>query len=1042
MKKLCTFILLVFSSLLYAQNTGISGTIKDNTGMPLAGATVILKGTAKGAVTDFDGEFTIDVPDPIASKKLEISFIGYKGQTVTLNDKTRLYLTLEPDNESLDEIVVVGYGTVKKSDLTGSVSTIKAEEIAVNGAVGLGPALAGRAPGVLVTSNSGEPGSGASIRIRAVSSLNGSEPLYVIDGIPMDNTNTESLSSNFQSDQVSPLSMINPADVESVEILKDASSTAIYGSRGANGVVLITTKKGKTGKGVITILQEFGITEVANYIDIMDGNEYYQMGREAYVNAGNILSADMVVKLDSARAGQLRSTDWQKSIMQTGYTSNTDVSFSGGNEDVRYLMSTNYLDVEGVIPGSGIKRASTRVNVTGNMSKKFKVTTNINYTQTESGQTNNAAASRALRVSPLNGASDYDDGTDETLLTPATQISSLEVTNLMTQFLGSLTAEYDFTDYLSFKMALSHQNRNSAQRYYQYNRLPENAADGGRARTSDNRTTASTITNTLNFNKNFGKSNLNAVLGQSTEDRETEGIRVSNFGFANDLLTWYDPGAATFYDPDQVSYIETKLLSFFGRVNYSINNKYLFTLTGRYDGASKFAENKKWAFFPAAAFAYKISNENFMKEIEAISEMKLRLSYGTSGNQAIAPYKSLDQYESNLVGFNEQTFAVYYQNQLPSPDLTWETTTQLDVGMDFGFLKNKFTLSLDYYRKVTDDLLFPGIDIPVQSGQYTKTQNYGSLETNGFEVAFNARIISTNKFTWTLNGNLSTGKTKVKDMAADYLFSGWDPGFISGGTQRLIIGEEVGTFFGYKTDGISQFDDFVEFQGVSDEDRIAVYNANPAANYTYVDGYNRGYSATGRQRPGEQLYEDVTEDGTITGDDRRVIGQAQPDLTFGINNSFTFGGGFDFSFFIDSQLNKDLVLVQNYGLLDFNGSQGLDVVLNRWTPENPSTTYPTMNSGNGNVNVNLFSDRIIEDGSFVRLQNITLGFSFPNDLTNKLKISSLRVYASATNIAMWTNYTGYSPDVSLNGSSATNLGHDNARYPASRLIRMGVNLKF
>lgn len=1057
MKKLCTIILLVLSSVLYAQNETITGTLLDDAGSPLIGATVLVKGTSTGAISDFDGNFNINVPSPVDAKVLTISFLGYESKEIEIGTQRQFKIILKPDLQGLDEVVVVGYGTVKKSDLTGSVSSVKSEEITKMGAISFDQALAGRAAGVVVQQSSGQPGGGAAIRIRAVSSLNGSDPLYVVDGIPMDNTTSSGLGNqDVESASLSPLAMINPADIESIEILKDASSTAIYGSRGANGVILITTKSGKSGKGVVSVEHDFGLLEVPNFIGVLNSNEYYILRQEAFVNAGAVLGNDALVRLDSARAGLIPSSDWQRTIIGTGTQSNTNIGFSGGNEDVRYLISSNIFDAKGVVDRTNYKRIATRANINANMSERFVVGLTMNYSHVTSDQraintgVNNLrgatnAITRALRAAPTTGlaADDDDEGIDG--WTPVTALEANEYNNLLTQFIGSMFAEYELVNGLKLKTQFTYQNRNTAQRYYQYNILPDNVAEGGRARTGDTRNLRSTITNTINYNKSFKSGhNINTVLGQSIESTESESIRVSNYGFANDLLTYYDPGSATFYDPDIVRYSDTKLASFFGRVNYNYKGKYLLTLTGRYDGSSKFAANNKWAFFPAAALAYNVAKENFLKDVDAISELKLRVSYGTSGNQAISPYQSLDQYASSITPFNEVTTSIYYQSQLPNPNLTWETTTQFDAGLDLGLIQNKFRATLEYYEKTTDDLLFTGNRIPVQSGQSTYTENFGSLETKGFEASLTARIISNDKVTWTLNGNISTGKTKVKDMASDNIFSGWDPGFISGGTQRLIIGEEIGTFFGYKTAGIAQFDDFVEFQGLSNQERIDLYNSDPVAAYTFVDGYSGGYAFTdGTQRPGEQLYEDVPDangetDGEITADDRTIIGQAQPDITFGINNSFTFGN-LDFSFFIDSQLGKDVANIDNIGLLQFNGNQALTQTLDRWTPENPSNIWPRMDQGNIRTP---FSDRIVEDASFVRLQNVTIGYSLPKELTDRLKISGLRVYISGTNLAMWTDYTGFNPDVSVRGSATTNLGHDNGGYPAARVIRLGANLKF
>ncbi|KJD35988.1 hypothetical protein PW52_05020 [Tamlana sedimentorum] len=1050
MKKLLIIFLVMLTFQAFSQEKSVSGSITDEEGQPLLGATVLIKGEAKGTVADFDGNYTLKAkPGNI----LVFSFIGSETKEITVSNQSTINVSLAKSDTILDEVVVVGYGSVKKSDLTGSVSSVKAEDLTKAGAVSLDQALAGRAAGVLVTQNSGEPGSGASIRVRAISSLNGSEPLYVIDGIPMDNTSASGLGDqDVESSSLSPLAMINPADIQSIEILKDASSTAIYGSRGANGVILITTKSGEIGKGVISIEQEYGITEVLNYIDVLKSNEFYILNREAFTNVGNELTEENLVKLDSARAGLLPNSNWQKTITRIGTTSNTNLSFSGGNKDLRYLISSNYLNAQGIVQDTDYKRASTRVNLNANISEQFKVGTSINYSHVTSNQraistgVNNlrgasSAFSRALRSFPTTGllADDEDEGIE--LWTPLTALEGNRYNNTLTQMIGNINAEYYFTKALSFKTAFSYQNRNTAQRYYQLDIFPNNVAEGGRARTGDSRFTRSTVTNTLNLRKRLGRgTNINAVLGQSIESSESEGIIVSNYGFANDLLTYYDPGSATFYDPDRVTYTKTTLASFFGRINLTLNRKYLFTVTGRYDGASKFAANNKWAFFPAAAFAYKLSEENFIKDSDFINEMKLRVSYGTSGNQAIQPYQSLDQYASGLTPFNEASTTIYFASQLPNDNLTWETTTQLDLGLDLGFLKNKFRATFEYYEKITDDLLFTGNRIPVQSGFTTFTENFGSLETNGFEASVNANIINNPKFSWTLNANAATGKTIVRDMASDYLFSGWNPGFISGGTQRLIIGEEIGTFYGYKRTGIAQFDDFVEFQGLTDQERIDMYNADPSATYTFVDGHDRGYPTTDvSHRPGEQLYEDVTPDGSITEDDRTIIGQAQADITFGINNSFKIGD-LDLSIFIDSQLGRDMAVVQNTGLLNFTGRQGLSVTQNRWTPENPSTIWPRVDQNNA-TNL-LFSDRYIEDASFVRLQNVTIGYNLPKEITDKLNISALRIYASGTNLHIWSDYTGYSPDVSLRGSSTTNLGHDNAGYPAGRVIRMGVNLKF
>lgn len=1048
MRKTFQILFLLFSGVLFAQDKIVTGTVLDESGIPLFGATVIVEGTSTGVVTDIDGNFSINIASNVNS--IQVSYVGYLSQTVTIGNKSQLTVTLQPNLENLEEVIVVGYGTVKKSDLTGSVSSIKAKEVAQSGFVGIDQALAGRAPGVVVTNSTGEPGGAADIQIRGISSLNGSEPLYIIDGVQMDNALEESVGiGDLTSSSLSPLAMINQADIESIEILKDASSTAIYGSRGASGVILITTKQGKAGKGVINISQEFGITEVNRYIDVLDGNQYAIVNAEARLNIGTELTEAQDSLLTLGLAGSLRTNDWQRTVTSAGTQSNTNVSFSGGDKDMRYSVSGGLLQTTGPVLGSDFNRVTTRVRLDANVSKKLNIATNINYSRQNRETVGNTSFNRALRSNPLSGLDSNEEedliNDEETVLTPRTAITNVINNTLQSQFVGSIDLKYNFTESLFFKSSFAYQERHTAQRYYR--KALEDAGASGSSRTNDVRRTQITISNTLNFNKQMGKSNLNAVLGQEIIENESEGIRVQNFGYPNDLLTYYAPGIATFNDPDQVSYNKNVLASFFGRVNYTLNNKYLFTFTGRYDGSSKFAVNNKWSFFNAAAFAYKLSEENFLKDVDAISEIKLRASYGTAGNQAINPYNSLDLYEAEQTPFGEVASPIFYQTQLPNPNLSWETTSQADAGIDLGFFRNRFTATLDYYQKVTDDLLFTNQAAPAQSGFTTYTQNTGSLETKGFEASFNAEIIRGNKFSWALSGNVATGKTIVKGLTFDNTFSGWDPGYISGGTQRLIIGEEVGTFYGYKTAGIAQFDDLATFQGVDNQERIDLYSADPNAGHEFVDGYEGGLpfidadsGADGVQaNPGDQLYEDLNGDGVINDFDRQIIGQAQPEVTLGINNTFTIGN-FDINIYMDSQIGKDVHNHSSIALLAFTGNQSEARAWNRWTPENPSNIYPRMNL-NSNSGALRYSDRYIEDGSFVRLQNITCNYNFPKEITDKLSVSNLRVYLSGTNLAIWTKYKGLTPDTSSRRGN-TSLGHDQTNYPPSRLIRLGVNVTF
>lgn len=1052
MKNKVTFIVLFITSIAFAQ-IDIKGTIYDELGNPLGGASILEKGTTNGVLSDFDGNFSIKVKNE--NSELVIAYLGYTEIRLTVGKERNFSLKMQPSTQNLDEIVVIGYGTVKKGDLTGSVSSIKPKDINI-GTVSLDQALAGKSAGVVVTQSSGMPGAGAAIKIRGINSLNGSEPLYVIDGTPMDNSSINTLNSEDEaSANISPLSMINPADIASVEILKDASATAIYGSRGANGVILITTKTGEVGKGVINVEHDYGIAELIRKLPLQDANEYWLTRSDANLNAGNLNQVQQT-KIDSARVGLFRTTDWQDVVFRTGSTSNTDVNFSGGNKDVRYLMATNLFNAKGIIEKTDYTRISTRINLDANVSEKLKLGTRLYYANVSSSQqstsTNflntgglNSIIQRATRTAPfldVNAISELD-GVE--VYTPKLALDGNDFDNKISQFLINTFLTYSFSKEISFKSLFSYQNRQTAQRFYQKNIFPLTFARRGWAKTSDIRVELMTNTNTFEFNKNFGAHRFNGVLGQSLEWFEFENLRTSNHGFANDLLLYFDPGSAEFYDPDIIQFSDSKLVSFFGRLNYNFRNKYLVTLTGRFDGSSKFAENNKWAFFPAVAVGYKVSQEKFLRNSKTISNLKVRLSYGLSGNQSIQPYQSLDQLGSDQYGFgstNGETLAtVYYNSQLPNANLKWETTAQFDAGIDFGFLKDRISGTIDYYTKRTKDLLFFN-RIPAQSGFNNFTENFGELEGYGIEFSLSADAISNKRMTWNVSLNASTSKTKVANLAFDNVNSGYNQGWIAGGSQRLIIGEEVGVFYGYRTAGIAQFDDFVEFQGLSEQQKIDLYNQDRTATYTFINGYNGGLPRDiSLNRPGEQLYTDTNNDGQIDAEDKVIIGNAQPDLNFGIKNSFTFGN-FDLSIFIDGQLGQDIANVANFQLLAFDASQQLNTVRNAWTPENPSAIYPRLDANNIGANPFRFSDRFIEDGSFVRLQNVTLGYNFNKKVLEKLKLNQFQIFVSGTNLHIWTDYSGYNPDVSLTGSNTLSLGHDNGGYPISRIIRMGVKLRF
>ena len=1059
MKKLLTILsVILMSSFTFSQERDISGKVTDEKGVPLLGVAVINKISSQGKTTDFDGNYSIKANK---GDKLLFAYLGMENQEVVVENQTTINVRMKNSNNQLDEIVVVGYGTVKKSDLTGSISSIKADEVSKSGVIALDQALAGRAAGVVVTQNSGQPGSGASITVRGISSLSGSQPLYVIDGIPIDNSSEGSLNLEAEgSGDLSPLALINPADISSIEILKDASATAIYGSRGANGVVLVTTKSGVEGKGTLNVGFETMLTALPDFVKVMDANQYWLNRNEALLNGGGNLPNEVLI--DSARAGLLPSQNWQEIIFRHAYSKTANLSFSGGNKDLRYLVSANVLDAEGTIIKTDFNRAQARVNLSANVTDKISIGTKLNYSSVKSSTqstsssifTNNGTSSvvrRAVNSNPSNifiNPDDLEEGV--TQITPLTYIENNTWGTTLNQFLGNLYVNYQFNDALSFKTTFTYQNRITKQRFYQNDLenigLIVNNNRRGWARTSDSESLNSTNTNQLTYSNKFGKHKLKIDLGQSLEWRSRESLRTSNYGYENDLLTYFAPNTATFFDPDIVTFADSRLASFFGRVNYSYKNKLIASFTGRYDGSSKFALNNKWAFFPAGSIAYKLSEETFIKDIDAINFAKLRLSYGVVGNQAVREYQSLSQLEANQYTFgssgSEALSTIFYTNQLANDNLKWETTTQINGGLDLGLFKNRIRITADYYKKETTDLLIQNNRTPSQSGFEGITENFGDIESKGFEIGLNAVVINNDKFKWNFSGNVSTNKAIIKDLSINYVQTGITFGQVTSGTQRLIIGEEIGTFWGWQTAGVAQFNDFQEFQGMTPQAQIDLYNQDRTATFTFVDGYEGGYPINGAvHRPGEQLYKDLDGDMILSESDKQAIGSPQPDVIFGMTNKFQIGN-FDLSFYMDAQFGQEIANVGSWRLLAYDEGQQLESVFyQQWTPENQSTVYPKVTSNTGTSAVP-FSDRHVEDASFIRLQNVTIGYRFPSELLSKLKISDFRIYASGSNLLTITDYTGFNPDVNLGGNNNLRIGHDNSTYPVSRLFRLGLNIKF
>ncbi|MEX2566248.1 MAG: TonB-dependent receptor [Cyclobacteriaceae bacterium] len=998
----------------------IRGTVTDEAGLPIPGVTVSVPGTAVGTATDLEGKYSITVPE---GATLVFSFIGFQTKSIEVLGQSVLDVQLSEDISSLDEVVVVGYGSVKKSNLTGSVSSINADEIQLTPITSIDQGLVGRAAGVMVTQTSGMPGAVASIRIRGSSSLQGgNEPLYVIDGFPV--YNGSGYGNTGGNARMSGLSTINPADIESIEILKDASATAIYGARAANGVVLITTKSGKEGRDQITFDAYYGSQSTVRQIEVMDALQYAELVNEAYTNDG--LAAVYGNEKMSELQANPKGTNWQDEIFRVAPIQNYQLSFSGGDNKTNYSISGNYFDQQGVIRNSDFKRYSGRINVSRNILNNFKIGTSLNISQTNANAVRTDAGgqqgvvSAALKFNPVLPVFRNEELGEYTPVNSPGIISANPVAtadeqvreNAMLRLLGNIFAEWEFLPDLTAKVSFGTDLVNTKFDTF----VPSNIFEsGGVASASINGgyTTNWLNENTLSWFKQINPEQSISLLGGITfQQNINEGFTASSQDYVNNVLGENALGAGAVYNQPSSSRTEWNLVSYLGRVNYNINEKYLFSFNSRMDGSSRFGDNYKYAFFPSGAVAWRLIEESFVQDMNLFSNLKMRLSYGLTGNQEIGLYSSLPTLTNNTYTLGRSLATGFFPNKIPNPDLRWEKTAQYDVGLDFGFWDERLRVTTDYYYKETTDLIYD-VAAPFVSGFGSALQNIGSIENKGVELMVEADIISKSDFSWTSTFNISRNRNKVIELGGeDYKDVGQGDGHLkTGSIHRLIVGEPIGLFYGYVFDGIFQ--------------NPAELEAGPSSPTNWVGG--RRYKDLG----GPNGVPDGTVNATY---DRTVIGDPNPDFFGGFANSL-FYKGIELNLFMQYSYGNDIF---NYNAMELelpSGGQNVyQDMVNRWTPENPSQIYPKATTNRSAV----FSDAYMEDGSYLKVKTLTLGYTFPK--LNSQMIGSLKLYVTAQNLLTFTEYSGYDPEVSYRGATNLELGEDFGGYPQSRTIMVGVKM--
>jgi len=983
----------------------IRGKVTDSeTKEPLPGVNILVKGTQIGTSTDAAGNYTLSVPD--ANAALIFSFVGYVPQELKVGSQSEINVGLKTDQKSLEEVLVVGYGSVKKSDLTGSVSSVKAQELTAYPALGTVQALQGRAAGVQIQANNGEPGSSFKVRIRGGTSINASsDPIYVVDG--------------FVGGTLPP-----PEDIESIEILKDASATAIYGSRGANGVIMVSTKKGISGKPRIEFNTSVSTQTEINRLKLLNADQFLTYVKEV---RPNIVS-------------QGADTDWQDQIFRKGGIQNHQLSIAGGSDAVKYYVSGAYYDQKGVILNSGYKRYSITSNIDIQAAKRLKIGLNLfaqrvsreqSKTQEGSGGLTPGVIASAFKFEPDQPIRDASGKftvarLNDPIDNPYAIATQLVNESLGDRIQGNLYAEYDILKGLKFRTTLGATTNSGRSGNFTPTTLNDGRNVGGRASVSGSKSTLLLNENYLSYNKKFGALHDVTVMGgYSYQTSSSEAWSGTGQSFITDAVSYWNLGGSSVWQSPTSSLTEWQLASYYARITYSLSDRYLFTGNIRRDGSSNFSKNHKWAMFPSGAFAWKMSNEPFMKNLGAISQWKWRVSYGLTGNQAIEPYQTMARFSNVYTIINGVPVNAVRPTTIANDDLTWETTRQFDIGTDVSLLNNRINLMLDYYRRVTNDLLF-SVQLPQYSGYTNQLQNIGSVENKGFEMTINTRNL-VGEFKWNTDLNLSVNRNKVLKLPAgtDILY-GSGPGHMVGlgQTQILREGYPVGSFYGWMYDGVYQTGD----------------NFVPGGGFEVAAGGEKFRDINGKKDANGKLTGEP--DGVLNSDDRTIIGNPHPKLTWGLNNDFSYKG-FDLNIFFQASQGNDML---SYTLMELNLLSGINNAttdaLNRWSPQNTDTNVPKALAGR----TRRVSTRWIYDGSFVRLKNVSLGYNVPKSVLDKLKIKKLRVYMSAQNILTFTKYEGYDPEVNYssdgNTESNTNLGLDYGSYPNAKSYTVGLNIGF
>ena len=1040
---LFSFILSFFTFHLACAQTTITGRVMDGASNESAiGATVMVVGTTVGTVSDFDGNFTLEVPD--GKFILQVSMVGYKTQVINIRGKNHIDVTLQEDTQEMDEVVVVGYGTMKKRDLSGSVSQIKSEDLLAGGGTDVAVSLSGKIAGVDVKESDGAPGSGVSITVRGANSFTtSSQPLYIVDGVPFGtdpNGLPQSGANDGHNQSQNPLSMINPNDIEKIEVLKDASATAIYGSRGANGVVIITTRKGQQGKPKVELNIRAGIQQIARKVKMLDAYHYALYQNEAaansrayeggtqrdpyrgewdypYVGSGYVYSQGKYnpspedflnpgLRTDQyGNVDEVAGTDWQDQIYRLGWSQEYNASVSGGTEKGYYAFSGSYADQRGIIKNTGYQRYTLSINTAWHITKWLEIGTSQHFTHAKTDfQRTNSENTGIIRSSlifpPTYGPHQQTEQLDELnwlAANPVNYINGAKDQLKQISWFSSSFVEFTIQPWLKLRQNLGlGYNDGHRSTYYDRHTQEGKSPTNGKAGKASNIWKSLTAETLLTFDHKFNDNHsINAVLGVTFERGEGSSESMTATNFPNDLTKDADMSLALDRSVLRSSHTVQSLESYLARVNYTLMGRYLFTASARVDGSSSFAAKHKWAPFFSGAFAWRMIDESWMQNQEVLSNWKWRVSYGQTGNQAIGAYRTLTVLEAAnypYTGTLESGEAMIDWRGPTNPDLKWETTDQVNAGLDVGFLNNRINLTFDYYYKRTRDLL-QNVTIPSSSGFSQMMVNSGHVINQGFEFSLGAEVIDLNDWKWHIDANLSLNRNRIGGLKGDQyataLWSKADQVFL----QRN--GCPIGTLYGYKEEGI-----------------------DPAT--------------------GEIIYADLNGDGAVTEADRTIIGNTNPDFTGSLTSRLSWKG-LALSFMLQGSYGNDIF---NYNLTDITmsniGNITQEAYNHRWTADNPNgALWPKATAGYNRTW--LISNRYVEDGSFLKIKYITLGYEWYKPAK---WIEKIHVDFTVNNVWTFTKYSWFEPDVNAGGTNASCPGVDSYSYPSARSYALTLNFTF